>query len=102
MTLFPVGRSFWVALALTVSLSLIYSAVGERGFVSLSRLVDQRDEMRTRVHNLVESNAKLAHQVSLLRDDPVTIESLARTELGMVRDGETVFILPVRPGEPSQ
>jgi cell division protein FtsB len=102
MMLFPVRRGFWMVLALTVSIFLIYSAVGERGFVSLNRLLDQRDELRTRVRNLRESNEKIAEEIGLLRDDPVTIENLARTELGMVRDGETVFILSDRPGEPSQ
>jgi len=102
MMLFPVRRGFWMVLALTVSIFLLYSAVGERGFLSLNRLLDQRDELRTRVGNLRESNEKLAEEIGLLRDDPVTIENLARTELGMVREGETVFILSDRPEEPSR
>jgi cell division protein FtsB len=96
---FPVRRRLWLVLALTICLFLVYSAAGERGLVRLNRMLDQRDELRTRVDALQESNLTLAEQVSLLRDDPATIENLARTELGMVRDGETVFILPDLPGE---
>ena len=97
MMVFPVRRRLWLVLALTVCLFLVYSAVGERGFVRLIRMVDQRDELRSTVRALQESNVELAEQVSLYRDDPATIEYLARTELGMVRDGETVFILSDRP-----
>jgi len=64
--------------------------------------MDQRDELRSRVHALDESNEELAQQVGLFRDDSATIENLARTELGMVRDGETVYILSDRPGDQSQ
>jgi len=98
---FPVKRRLWFVLALAVCLFLVYSAVGERGIVRLNRMVDQRDELRSTVRALAENNAKLGEQVSLLRDDPATIEYLARTELGMVRDGETVYILSDRPeGQP--
>lgn len=99
MTVFPTRRRFLVVLALTVCLFLIYSAVGERGFFGLKRMLGQRDELRSRVLALREGNARLAEQINLLRDDPATIEYLARTELGMVRDGETVYIISERPGD---
>ncbi|MCJ7500487.1 septum formation initiator family protein [bacterium] len=63
-------------------------------------MVNQRNDLRSRVRALEESNVELAEQVSRLRDDPATIEGLARTELGMVRDGETVYILSHRPEDP--
>jgi len=62
-------------------------------------MMNERDDLRAKVLALEESNVKLTRQVSLLRDDPVTIENLARTELGLVRDGETVYILPERARE---
>ena len=99
---FPVRKRLWVFLALTVCLFLVYSAVGERGFIRMNRMVDQRDALRSKVRALEKSNAQLAEQVGRLRDDPATIEHLARTELGMVRDGETVYILSDRPGDQSQ
>jgi cell division protein FtsB len=95
---FPLRRRLWLVLVLTVCLFLVYSAVGERGLVRLNIMLEQRDELRARVDALQESNLDLAEQISLLRDDPATIENLARTELGMVRDGETVFILSDLPG----
>ena len=73
-------------------LFLGYSSLGERGFLRLHRMVNQRDEMRSRVHSLEDSNASLSEEIELLRDDMDTLEELARTQLGMVREGETVFI----------
>lgn len=102
MMTFPVRRKLWVVLILSVSLFLVYSAVGERGFIRMNRMSDQRDELRSKVQNLEENNEKLAEEIGRLRDDPATIEHLARTELGMVRDGETVYILSDRPGDPIQ
>ncbi len=99
---FPLRRRLWLVLVLTVCLFLVYSAVGERGLVRLNIMLEQRDGLRARVDALQESNLDLAEQISLLRDDPATIENLARTELGMVRDGETVFILSDLPGEEPQ
>jgi cell division protein FtsB len=99
---FPLRRRLWLVLVLTVCLFLVYSAVGERGLVRLNIILEQRDELRARVDALQESNLDLAEQISLLRDDAATIENLARTELGMVRDGETVFILSDLPGEQPQ
>jgi cell division protein FtsB len=99
MMIIPVRRRVWLSLVLIFCLFLVYSAVGPRGLVRLNRMVDQRDDLRSRVRALEKSNVELAEQVSLLRDDPATIEYLARTELGMVGDGETVFILSERPGD---
>lgn len=99
MIAYPTRRRFLVILALAVCLFLTYSTVGERGFFRLNRMVDQRDELRSRVLELQEGNTRLAEQIDQLRDDPVTIEYIARTELGMVRDGETVYIITERPGD---
>jgi cell division protein FtsB len=99
---FPVRKKLLVVLAVTVGLFLVYSAAGERGFIRLNKMVNQRDQLRARVHALEQTNRELADEVGRLRDDPATIEYLARTELGMVREGETVYILSDRPGDPSQ
>ena len=101
MIALPKRRRLWLVLVVTFSLFLISSVLGESGLIRLSRMVRQRDELRSKVRELKKSNAQLAEEIHQLRDDPATIENLARTELGMVRDGETVYILNDRPGEPS-
>jgi cell division protein FtsB len=100
--IFPVKGRLWIILVLSVVLFLAYSAVGERGFVRFGQMTQQRNDLRLRVRDLRETNAQLSGQIGLLRDDPATIEYIARTELGMVRDGETVYILSERPGDSSR
>ena len=102
MMIFSLRRKLWLILILTVLLFLAYSAVGESGFMRLNRMRDQRDELRSRVRSLQESNALLADEIGRLRGDPETIEYIARTELGMVRDGEVVYILPEESEDPSK
>jgi cell division protein FtsB len=38
-------------------------------------------------------NTRLADQARRLRDDPRTIEEVARRELGLIKPGEKVFIV---------
>ena len=59
----------------------------------------QRDNLQDRVRALEEQNARLAEEIRLLSDDPQTLEAIARIELGLVKPGETVFILPETPAE---
>ena len=94
-------QKVWIVLLLVLTTFVLYSAVGERGFVRLNAMGSERDELRSRVDKLEKGNVDLAEEISLLRDDPATIEALARTELGMVREGETVFVLPeIVPEDP--
>ena len=95
-------QKFWVLLFVVAAVFVVYSAIGEKGFVRLNSMGRERDELRSRVGNLEKGNTDLAEEISLLRDDPATIEALARTELGMVREGETIYILPADPGSEPQ
>jgi cell division protein FtsB len=42
---------------------------------------------------LKAENARLLEHARRLKDDPLTIESIARRELGLIREGEILFIL---------
>ncbi len=95
-------QRIWILLILILAVFVAYSAVGEKGFIKLNAMGRQRDDLRSRVHQLEKGNADLIEEIGLLRDDPATIEALARTELGMAREGETVYILPEIPGSGPQ
>lgn len=74
--------------------ALIVGALfGDRG---LLHLIDQRqraEALASEVGALQAENARLAAEIAALRSDPRAIERLAREELGMVRPGETVFLV---------
>jgi cell division protein FtsB len=74
--------------------ALIVGALfGDRG---LLHLMDQRrraEVLAGEVADLQAENVRLAGEIAALRTDPRAIERLAREELGMVRDDETVFLV---------
>ena len=65
------------------------------------QLFEQRDRISGMSHelsHLERSNARLEHRIERLKD-PDYIEQRARTQIGLVRPGETaVIVMP--PGEP--
>ena len=61
------------------------------------RAWQMRRDMQTVEHDLTTlraQQAELARTVDRLRNDPLYIEKLAREEMGMVREGETVLKFP--------
>ena len=98
MGLIPVRRKLVLIFSVTLSIFLGYSAFEERGFVQLHHMMAERDNLRARVRALEEQNTRLAEEIRLLGDDSETLEALARIELGLVKPGETVYILPEKPG----
>ncbi len=99
MRLIPEKHRLVLIFSLSLILFLGYSVFEERGFVKLHHMKVQRDNLQDRVRALEEQNARLAEEIRLLSDDPQTLEAIARIELGLVKPGETVFILPETPAE---
>ena len=67
--------------------------VGERGLIAVLRARHGYQELTTRIEHLKAQNNALRDAARRLREDPATIESVARQELGLIRPGETVFII---------
>jgi cell division protein FtsB len=68
----------------------------------LRTLLDQRSELadlQERSTQLTYDNARLEQRIAEL-NDPVYLERLARECLGMVKPGETAFVLIPRKGPP--
>jgi len=74
--------------------ALIVGALfGDRGVL---HLIEQRHRAQALAHELgllQAENARLAEEIVALRSDPRAIEKLAREELGLLRPGETVFLV---------
>ena len=54
-----------------------------------ARVLTQQAENR----RLAEQNALLESEVRSLKEDPDSLEARARSELGMIREGETFFMV---------
>ena len=71
--------------------------LGVYGTGSLVRVLHMRREMAALerdVSTLRAQSEKLAAAVERLRSDPLYVEKLAREDLGLVREGETVLKFP--------
>jgi cell division protein FtsB len=70
---------------------------GGTGAVRVWQMQREIEAVERDLATLRARTAELARQVDRLRNDPLFIEKLAREELGLVREGETVLKFPSRP-----
>lgn len=86
-----------VLIVLLVGLSLAFLGLalfGKQGLREVRRLRSERQELATEIERLRERRRELEAEIGALRTDARAIEDRARRDLGMIRKGETVFLLP--------
>ena len=83
----------WPFLVLASVLLIIWSPTG---LLHLRELRVEHQELLQKNSILEKENQHLYEEISRLQNDPDAIESLARQELGLVREGELIFQF-VRP-----
>jgi cell division protein FtsB len=67
--------------------------VGEGSFENLSSIQQQIDDRRGDNDILIERNQRLAEEVKALKSGSAAIEQRARTDLGMVKENETFYLI---------
>lgn len=98
------GRGLGPKLLLLATLILVVDAlVGDKGLLERLRGHQRFREVSGSLDTLRQENAALREQSRRLREeDPATIESAARRQLGMIKPGEVLFIVKdVEPNCPS-
>jgi cell division protein FtsB len=89
-----------VAVLLLVLLGLQYRLwFGEGSLAEVAALKRQLAAQRAELKDLHERNATLQAEVDDLKEGLAAIEARARSELGLIREGETYFQLLPRAGE---
>lgn len=89
-------RLAWVAFGV---LALLLFALqfrlwsGEASFAEVAELSDRLELRRTEIVLLEDQNAALEAEVRMLKSGPASMEARARNELGMIRRGETFFLV---------
>ena len=83
-----------------VAFVLVVDALfGNRGLLETMRARRQYAEVAAALARTRRDNEQLRDGIRRLNEDPATIESAARAELGLIRDGEIVFIIRnAKPG----
>ncbi len=91
-----------VTVAAVLFLVLLLAVAGARSYHDLARARARQDELQSKVDQTQARIQELHRRIERLRHDPVLLERLAREELGLVKDGDTVVVLPDRalPEEP--
>jgi cell division protein FtsB len=85
-------RSVHLLLIFVTLILIVDALIGEKGLMESMRARRHYQEVAGSLDTLRRANAKLRDEVRRLNEDPGTIESVAREELGLIRPGEVVFI----------
>jgi cell division protein FtsB len=80
-------------LAFAAAVLLIDALVGEKGLLEGLRARQAYREAEASLNLLKRENAALAEDVRRLNESQAAIEGLAREELGLIKPGETMFII---------
>jgi cell division protein FtsB len=78
----------------SVTVVLVVDAlVGDRGLIDTIRARRQHAALASALAAKRHENARLREEIRRLREDPAAIEAIARGELGLMREGEILFIV---------
>ena len=81
------------ALGFVTIVLVVDALVGDKGLLDTIRASRQYAQLSASLAGTRQENARLRDQIRRLREDPSAIESLAREELGLMREGEMLFIV---------
>ena len=96
----PSVRGFRVALGVAIGFVLVLLATAAaKAWGDLSAVRGRERVLEERITDSEAEIERLRGRLELLRDDPDTLERLARRELGMIRPGEKVIVLPEEPAD---
>ena len=87
------SRIVRLALIIIAAIVLVDALVGEKSLLATIRARREYTELASQIARTRGENARLRETARSLREDPNAIEELARRELGLIRPGETLFII---------
>lgn len=85
----PTYRKLWPLVLLAALVGILF--FGDKGLMRLLQLERQKAQLQAELKRGEETNATLRSEIEALRNDPKTIEGIARRELGMVKNDEVVY-----------
>ena len=78
-------------LAFVAVLLLAWVSLGRHGLIDLYKMQKEKEEYLAIIGDLKEKNRLLAAEIRRLREDPKYFESVARKELGLVKENEIIY-----------
>jgi len=89
-----------VLLLLVAAVVFVNAIVGEGGMVVRQERQKKYNQLASELERLKSANELMREQNRRLRDDPDALEEAARRDLGLMKPGETVFIVKDHPPAP--
>ncbi|WP_092344846.1 FtsB family cell division protein [Desulfuromusa kysingii] len=71
-----------------------YAVFGSRGVLRIFQAEQQKQDLQQQLVELQQQQQQLRNKIERLQKDKTYWEQLARTKLGMVREGELIYHLP--------
>lgn len=81
-------------LAVFVLLLLVHDVFGTHGFLAMREKQQAIEKVRQELDRTNKENAELQRNLQDLKSDPETIKRIAREEMNMAGQGETIIKLP--------
>ncbi|MCI0414452.1 septum formation initiator family protein [bacterium] len=91
----------WIFATVLFSFMLSFF-LGQVGMLRLREMNENADRMLMENHKLVLENRQLMEEIRRLRQDPATIEKIAREELHFVSPNDLVLLVPQNPSRASR
>ncbi len=87
-------------------LLIVQDIFGTHGVLAMRRSQQEAARVQKEIDQINEENRQLEERVKALKNDPATIERIAREEMGLARPGEYIFKTEPKqndsPAAPSQ
>ena len=80
-------------LAFVTVVLVVDALVGDKGLLDTMRARRHYSETSASLAQKRHENARLREDIRRLKEDPGAIEALAREQLGLIREGEVLFIV---------
>ena len=93
----PVRRLARILVLIGAAVVVANALVGDQGLLAIMWARQEYDALAASIARQRADTARLREEARRLRDDPAAIEAIARRDLGLIRPGETVFIVKDLP-----
>ena len=91
-------KRLWTYGLLLLSAALMVNAlIGEKGYLANLQAKQEFQQVSDSVDQLRAENARLKEEAERLQSDPRALEDSARSQLGLIKPGETLITLRDRP-----
>ena len=92
------GKKIWTYGLLLLSAGLMVNAlIGEKGYLANLQARQEFQDASESVRQLKAENARLQEEARRMQSDPQALEDSARSQLNLIKPGETLITLRDRP-----